>query len=377
MKDISMPSSVISSFLILSNRCRSYKRDAVLPYFRAHAKKNIVKQLVEMTYLGYRYHFIPYHYIKYKCYLRSTGPDYIRYVPTIFLRRFRDHVNAQGRMDKVEDKSVFAGILAEAGFATPPILGELDLGSRAVLLDGQVMEIDDWLKRIRDGDYSAFFVKPAKGYQGRATLKLQRTQSGDLAFADGSLVSPASLMEKLSDPNRFHRFIAQPYLAQHGALSRLNPTSVNTVRIDTLNMGETVVANGALLRIGLGGSYTDNWHGGGLIVAVDHESGRLRGPGRRKYLHGGQVYWRHPTSDMHLEGCEIPYWSDIRELVLRAARLFPDLPSLAWDVAVEERGPVIVEANADWDVEMHQQGCGGLGDTDLGRAALAFARDHE
>ena len=69
---------------------------------------------------------------------------------------------------------------------------------------------------------------------------------------------------------------------------------------------------------------------------------------------------QHPDTNLVFDGWKIPFYEDAVELIKKAHRLFPLLQTIGWDVAITEDGPVLVEGNHDWDIEMlqvvHQKG---------------------
>lgn len=62
---------------------------------------------------------------------------------------------------------------------------------------------------------------------------------------------------------------------------------------------------------------------------------------------------QHPDSGQPLTGIVVPFFRELRELVIGAHSMFPELRSVGWDVAIAVDGPVIVEGNLDWDAEIH------------------------
>ncbi|SLN52463.1 hypothetical protein ROA7450_02634 [Roseovarius albus] len=50
----------------------------------------------------------------------------------------------------------------------------------------------------------------------------------------------------------------------------------------------------------------------------------------------------------------MPFWTETVAMCLQAAKSFPNVRSIAWDVAVTEEGPLIVEGNTQWDVHVPQ-----------------------
>ena len=109
-----------------------------------------------------------------------------------------------------------------------------------------------------------------------------------------------------------------------------------------------------MLRIGRAGAAVDNFAKGGIGVGIG-EDGRLM---RFGYTHDRE--WRyskmeeHPDSHIPFLGREIPFYREAAGLAMSAHRLFPSLRTVGWDVAVTPDGPVLIEGNHNWDMEMLQ-----------------------
>ncbi|MEE2775439.1 MAG: sugar-transfer associated ATP-grasp domain-containing protein, partial [Acidobacteriota bacterium] len=61
----------------------------------------------------------------------------------------------------------------------------------------------------------------------------------------------------------------------------------------------------------------------------------------------GSIQWHrvHPETGVAIEGLQVPRWQDLLSTALRAARAFPQMPFIGWDVLVTEEGPALLEAN--------------------------------
>jgi hypothetical protein len=109
----------------------------------------------------------------------------------------------------------------------------------------------------------------------------------------------------------------------------------------------------------VGCSVTDNFSAGmaGNIVApIDLDIGTLgpaAGSARRQWPEMHTVS-RHPDTGEVIEGFLVPHWQDLKQLTVRAQASFPELRCLGWDVAVTEKGPVLIEANHVWDINLLQ-----------------------
>lgn len=151
-------------------------------------------------------------------------------------------------------------------------------------------------------------------------------------------------------------YIIQRRLVQHEALSRINPSCVNTVRIITIigqqSQEPRIFAH--FLRLGVN-SPVDNRATGGMAVRID-EDGMLRGNG---ISHQGQ-YKRHPVTEFEFEGYHLPFWSELKQLVIDAHLVLKHIPTIGWDVAITPDGPVLVEANDNWEICGVQDTYGGV-----------------
>lgn len=136
------------------------------------------------------------------------------------------------------------------------------------------------------------------------------------------------------------QFLVEELIVQHPDISKIYPLSVNTLRLVTIKNHETVHVVFSSLRIG-NGLRVDNLNSGGMAVIVD-ETGKISSPGADK---AGKAYYRHPITDMELMGRQIPLYQASVEMVKKAAMHIPELGYIAWDVAITETRPLIIEAN--------------------------------
>lgn len=143
-------------------------------------------------------------------------------------------------------------------------------------------------------------------------------------------------------------------IQQHPELNRLNPASVNTLRITTL------MANGqarflyGLIRVGSGESHVDNISSGGMYTLIGPQ-GLLEFPAFCDKT--GQYYQRHPVTQTPFPGFRIPFYQEAVELCLQAAAREPGLGYIGWDVAITPTGPVLVEGNLLPGYDMPQNAC--------------------
>jgi hypothetical protein len=151
---------------------------------------------------------------------------------------------------------------------------------------------------------------------------------------------------------RTSRFVVQQRMRAHAALRALHPLTLPTVRVVTcLENGEAWIPRAAL-KLPVGRTGVDNFHAGGIACPVDPETGVVSA-GISKL--GYEWLTIHPESGVRFEGMALPFWTDLIAAVKRAAPLFGDLKCLGWDFAITDAGPVIIEANYEWGVDIVQR----------------------
>lgn len=146
--------------------------------------------------------------------------------------------------------------------------------------------------------------------------------------------------------------IVQEAIKQHPFMRRLNPSTVNTVRLTTflLDSGE-IMPLAALVKVGNASVRVDNYKHGGHIIGVGLDG--------RMFPYALNVEYervtRLPTGVDLAEGLEIPGFSDVIETAKRAHIQTPQIKMISWDIAIDESArAVIIEANHGGDIRMHQ-----------------------
>lgn len=321
------------------------------------------------------YRYPPYHYFKHHLYLQAFDGDPCDFVPPVLMRRFIDGINPESARTRVFDKTRFAEILAAAGLPGVPTLAVVDRDGTARDPHGRRLSFAQLLERLTTDESRELFVKPVFGVNGAGVLRAFADPARGLAIGERE-VDEAGFFDALFGPERprFDSYLVQPAIRQHRILDEINPSAVNTVRIDSFAMNGEVATNGAVLRIGSGHTCTDNWSTGGMIVAIDMETGELGDTAKTKASFGRRVLERHPVTGFPFRGVKVPHWGRVKALVRSGGEVLRPLVYLGWDIAIGKSGPVIIEANHPSDVYLLQEGVGGLRSTRLGREVIEERR---
>ena len=145
-------------------------------------------------------------------------------------------------------------------------------------------------------------------------------------------------------------------LAQNSHFDIMPPNSLNTVRFITQLTANGVDVIGASLRMGIYKN-TDNLSSGGITAKINVETGKIESRGVSFDITVPE-YEVHPVSNVKIENFQIPYWNEVVTLCIKAASKYDDNKSIGWDVAITQRGPILIEGNHDWGARVWQMPAG-------------------
>lgn len=139
-----------------------------------------------------------------------------------------------------------------------------------------------------------------------------------------------------------NRIFLEELVKQHPDMNKLCEKSVNTMRIMTFNdHGKSrIIWMG--LRVGNGINSIDNFHAKGMAVNIDINTGKLVGNAIDKDLN---EYEEHPFTHLKFDGFQIPCFEEAKKMVLEASLRSDKILVVGWDVAISDKGPVIIEGN--------------------------------
>ncbi len=168
-----------------------------------------------------------------------------------------------------------------------------------------------------------------------------------LIKSNGERVSLRSFCEQ----NKYSSWLFESKVVQREEIGSINPSSVNTIRFMTAlypDGGAKVFA--VWMKFGRDGSDVDNAGGGGNVdCAVDIESGNCYNAVQFNSFSDVIRCDSHPDSKVLINGLYIEKWDEIKELICNYQSRIPELKAIGWDVALTDKGPVIIEINNWWD----------------------------
>ena len=324
--------------------------------------------LSEQARLFRQYDLDQYAYHWYRLFEKNIPPEEkIHYLP--------DSVAANARLWSLltpdsnrclyDNKLVFNRFFGSLGFPLAEIYGVYDphVGYTA---GGEPLRTSEDLRRclLRHGD-NGFVFKPAEGIQGHHILVFTGGPPGEtgeeLVTLSGDRYDAARLADfaretsALSEHNPGSNpvpFLLEQRLIPHQRLAEFLGPTLCSVRVQTIVARDghpQIIA--AVFKLQPGSVGVDQLIHGAVGCWVDLESGRLgRGRTRTDRADASVI----PGTDRPFAGFELPPWSGVKELALRAAAAFPWARAIGWDVAMTASGPVLIEGNERWSPSLIQ-----------------------
>ena len=252
---------------------------------------------------------------------------------------YREKVN---NANILRDKYLFDIVMSAVDVPTAPVIGHAVAGH--FYFAHTEVSYDDWVERIT-AVQGEKFVKDAVSCCARGVRKIGSTwplQEAD--FISG-------------------KFIVQKAVHNCEEINKLQPRSVNTLRIVTVEnqkTGEIELLSPGGLRIG-GGGDVDNWAAGGLFVGIDEDGKLLKWGFYKPGKHDPLKADHQPQTGVSFEGYQIPHYAEAIALVKRAHLAVHGVVTIGWDVAITPEGPVLIEGNDDWEITLMQMVGGGGG----------------
>jgi hypothetical protein len=321
-------------------------------------RKPLHQMIYELIYMMLIQKVIPKHY--FSRYLFKKGIKNLRnYLPNNLLNnKIPLFLNDRNIKEVLDNKLYFDMFCRQFDLALPKILmynhKQIFLfGNRTVEVNN-IKEFTLLLEEIfrQNPLYTSIFIK-----------KIYSSSSGNKIFKLylDQLRSEPAIVQVLFEEVLKSEFLFQETVLQHPDLNKLNPSCLNTIRIDTFNdsAGNINVVS-ALIRMSTNNLHVDNVNAGGCYVGIVPETGRLKKFAYPSIKNGGvKVLTEHPITKTVYENFVVPYFPQVQELVIKAAGYMPGLRLIGWDVGVGTSGPVLIEGNSNYEVSGSDLAYGG------------------
>ena len=142
-------------------------------------------------------------------------------------------------------------------------------------------------------------------------------------------------------------WIIEELINQDERMASWNPSSVNTLRINSFRTKEGIAQIYPFMRTGRKGAIVDNGGAGGIFASVDAKTGVISTNGFDEFCNTYEV---HPDSLIRYKGWQIPEWDALLELSQKVHESMPLIHKfIGFDFALSKGGWVLIEGNwGDW-----------------------------
>lgn len=274
----------------------------------------------------------------------------------------------------LRDKAAFYLHCKEANIPTIPILWAMARAESANIFPAETVplarDLEQW-RHLVAGSPEELFVKPVDGAHGEGAFTIRRQDEQFIVHSNG-------VERQFDDRESYEYFlnklegevaliVQQRFRAHRKILEISSPHGLATIRIITVLAGGNAKILFACVRLPVGLNICDNFSNGAtgnLVAAIDINTGRadVAWAANNKYWPTVVPLECHPDTSRPIAGFTLPFWAETVELVVRAQASLPGLRSIGWDIAIIEDGPVVVEANGGYDLNLlqvsHQRGLG-------------------
>ena len=309
-------------------------------------RKSLFRIIYELFFLCCIYRELPTHY--FGRYLFKKNTTNIReFLPNRFSEKIVPFFNDKKFKEVLDNKLYFDLYYRQFNIRMPEILM---YNHKNVFIVGtdryEVNSLNDFtglLDVVFDKNplHNSIFIKKNYASSGGSNIfKLSRNQ-----FKEAPEIIDRIYSEIIKS-----EFLFQVAIKQHHKLDELNSSCLNTIRIDTFldQEGKIEVISG-FLRMSLNDLHIDNISAGGCMVGIDVQTGKLKNVGFPNIrTHGVKLLYEHPVTRVKFEDFTIPFFSQVKDLVIKSACYTPELRLIGWDVAIGESGPVLIEGNSDY-----------------------------
>lgn len=275
------------------------------------------------------------------------------FIPSYYFYRiiFPQYDDSKSLLNIVEDKIVMDILFEGLGFPKANVI----IKKKAHYLfnsNGVSIASDALLKEILNFSTNKLFIKPKNGRGGSGILIAKR--DGDCFKVNNESFNTNFLKSLKGD------YVIEEAIKQRDSITAVYPYSVNTLRIITKRNSDGLIEIVATtLRMGAKGSEIDNTSAGGLVIGIDF----LTGCAFRDYAtheYGLERFYQHPDSGFLFKNLLIDDWLDIKFKIVELASKNIILNLTGWDVALIEKGIVIIEVNTLFGIDGLQSALGGL-----------------
>ena len=298
----------------------------------------------------------PFHYFRYDLYKKDkklTKEELINYIPEFFFyKMFLPYYDSDKYSILLGDKNIAELLFRSVNINQPYIICKL-INSKIYNSDLKEKNFQEIDMELKEKLYKKIFIKPVDGEGGYGIMIFHLSENNKYINNNDVELSETFL----SNIGKENNYIIQSGVIQDESITKIYPSAVNTFRITTENiMGKVRIVCSAL-RIGRQGKEVDNASQDGIVLGIDCNSGTCSDYASTEE---GEIFYKHPDSNFVFKNHKINEWNSIVDFTIECASKLPQFTYLGWDIALTEVGPIAIETNLGFSIDLYQIALGGL-----------------
>lgn len=199
--------------------------------------------------------------------------------------------------------------------------------------------------------HTEFVVKPIDLSNGLGIRKVNISQTEDKKQLFYEMLGAGKAFDKAQDykwSSDYTAAVLEEVIEQDETLNKLNPSSVNGIRMTTIRINGKVHIYHPWIKVAVGGEFVASATLGGFDACINPITGIVETNG---YLESGNYIEYHPDTKVKIKGFQIPKWSELLIIAEEVANKMPDsINYVGWDFVLTPKGWVIMEGNFYGDV---------------------------
>ncbi len=326
---------------------------------RSAAQIGLLSQIAEIARLLRLNHLEPYEYYEYEFHDgRLNWDQKTRFMSHHQASRFYTEVNSfvdRGALNKLIVHTLFERF----GLPTPKLYGVFDKACGRTSSGESLRTLDDLHRFLNQATFSNFVVKPVSSQRGLGLKIINIHADGILEDVGAGNISVEQLYGELSSTRyNLNNWTSDIYLfeeraRQHPFFDCFADSCTQCLRIITyISMAGEIEVLNTNIKIGTQGNVYDNTREEGISAGITPEGVFTAGVAVRN---GRRLEFEtHPVTGAPIKGVVVPGFQEAVDLAKRAQSLFPQVRCIGWDIAVTDKGPVIIEGNVTWSRHTQQ-----------------------
>jgi hypothetical protein len=204
---------------------------------------------------------------------------------------------------------------------------------------------------------TGLFCKPQRGQGAEHTMTFRYVSPDRYTDEGGHLMNLDGVIGVLKRASSKRPMLVQPWLENQTSISDLALDSLITIRVVTC-INEQQEPEVALAMLRLLAILEPQWQhlpDGEYAAPIDLVNGEMGLFTGDSFKTSHLRYERHPVTDAPIKGRVLAEWEAIRKTAISAHAAFPHRAIIGWDIALTNRGPVVLEGNSNLDVMFLQR----------------------